>query len=61
MASNLRVLELLKLDKIVIQDILGLSEAEHLDIYRAVVDLVRSRLDKQREPLAKKERTWIWA
>ena len=34
------------MDKIVIQDILGLSEAEHLEIYRAVVDLVRSRLDK---------------
>ena len=36
----------LELDKIVIQDILGLSEAEHLEIYKAVVDLVRSRLDK---------------
>ncbi|MGH9947752.1 MAG: hypothetical protein ACRD6X_11165 [Pyrinomonadaceae bacterium] len=29
-----------------IQDILGLSANEHLEIYRAVVDLVRSRLDK---------------
>ena len=36
----------LELDKIVLRDILGLSEAEHLEVYRAVVDLVRSRLAK---------------
>jgi type I restriction-modification system DNA methylase subunit len=36
----------LELDKIVLQDILGLSEKEHLEVYRAVVDLVKSRLEK---------------
>ncbi len=35
-----------ELDKIILQDILGLSEAEHSEVYREVVDLVRSRLDK---------------
>ena len=28
------------------RDILGLSETEHLEVYRAVVDLVKSRLEK---------------
>jgi len=36
----------LELDKIVLRDILGLSETEHLAVYRAVVDLVKSRLEK---------------
>lgn len=36
----------LELDKIVLRDILGLSENEHLEVYRAVVDLVKSRLEK---------------
>ena len=28
------------------RDILGLSEKEHLEVYQAVVDLVKSRLEK---------------
>ncbi|MCY7346429.1 MAG: hypothetical protein LH614_09450, partial [Pyrinomonadaceae bacterium] len=36
----------LELDKIVLRDILGLNETEHLEVYRAVVDLVKSRLEK---------------
>ena len=36
----------LELDKIVLRDMLGLSEKEHLEVYRAVVDLVKSRLEK---------------
>ncbi len=36
----------LELDKIVLRDILGLGEKEHLEVYRAVVDLVKSRLEK---------------
>lgn len=36
----------LELDKIIFRDILGLSEKEHLEVYRAVVDLVKSRLEK---------------
>ncbi len=35
-----------ELDKIIMGDILGLSEEEQIEVYRAVVDLVRSRIDK---------------
>lgn len=35
-----------ELDKIIMGDILGLTEAEQLEVYAAVVDLVKSRLDK---------------
>ena len=35
-----------ELDKIVMGDILGLTDEEQLEVYRAVVDLVKSRLDK---------------
>ena len=35
-----------ELDEIVMGEILGLSEEEQLEVYRAVVDLVRSRLEK---------------
>ncbi len=34
------------LDKIIMGDILGLSEEEQLEVYKAVVDLVKSRIDK---------------
>ena len=37
-----------ELDRIVMGEILGLSEEEQLEVYRAVVDLVRSRLEKAR-------------
>ncbi|MCA1625148.1 MAG: hypothetical protein LC778_15390 [Acidobacteria bacterium] len=40
--------ERLELDKIILQDILGLPETEHLEIYRAVVDFVQARLDKSK-------------
>ncbi|MEO0009758.1 MAG: hypothetical protein ABIK51_04460, partial [candidate division WOR-3 bacterium] len=35
-----------ELDKIIMGDILGLTEEEQLEVYRAVVDLVRARLEK---------------
>lgn len=35
-----------ELDKIVMGDILGLTEDEQLEVYRAVVDLVKSRIEK---------------
>jgi type I restriction-modification system DNA methylase subunit len=35
-----------ELDKIIMGEILGLSEKEQLDVYRAVVDLVKSRIGK---------------
>ncbi len=43
------------LDKIVMGDILGLTEEEQLEVYRAVVDLVRSRLDKAKSVKGKKQ------
>jgi len=35
-----------ELDKIIMADILGLTDGEQLEVYRAVVDLVKSRLEK---------------
>lgn len=35
-----------KLDKIVMGEILGLTDEEQLEVYRAVVDLVKSRIEK---------------
>ncbi len=35
-----------ELDKIIMGDILGLTEDEQLEVYRAVVDLVKSRIEK---------------
>jgi len=35
-----------KLDKVIMGDILDLTEEEQLEVYRAVVDLVKSRIDK---------------
>ncbi len=35
-----------ELDKIIMGEILGLSEEEQLEVYRAVVDLVKSRINK---------------
>lgn len=37
-----------KLDKIIMGEILGLSDEEQLEIYRAVIDLVKSRIEKAR-------------
>jgi len=35
-----------ELDKIIMEEILGLTEDEQLEVYRAVVDLVKSRVEK---------------
>jgi len=35
-----------ELDKIIMGDILGLTEDEQLEVYRAIIDLVKSRLDR---------------
>lgn len=35
-----------ELDKIVMEEFLGLTDEEQLDVYRAVVDIVKSRLEK---------------
>ena len=34
------------IDRIIMADILRLSDEEQLEVYRAVVDVIRSRLDK---------------
>jgi len=43
-----------ELDKIVMREILGLSEEEQLEVYRAVVDLVKSRMERARSVESKK-------
>ena len=44
-----------ELDKIVMGEILGLSEEEQLEVYRAVVDLVKSRIERARSVESKKK------
>ncbi|PXF51498.1 MAG: hypothetical protein C4B55_03715 [Candidatus Methanophagaceae archaeon] len=48
-----------ELDEIVMGEILGLSEEEQLEVYRAVVDLVRSRLEKARSVPRKTKRKGV--
>jgi len=45
-----------ELDKIVMGEILGLTEEEQLEVYRAVVDLVKSRIEKA-QSLGKRHKT----
>ncbi len=35
-----------ELDEIIMGEILGLTENEQLEVYKAVIDLVKSRIDK---------------
>lgn len=44
-----------ELDGIIMGEILGLSEEEQLEVYRAVVDLVKSRLERARSVESKKK------
>jgi len=44
-----------ELDKIVMSEILGLSEEEQLEVYRAVVDLVKSRMERARSVESKRK------
>jgi len=43
------------LDKLIMTDILGLTQEEQLEVYRAVVDLVKSRLEKSESVKNKKK------
>ena len=43
------------LDKVIMEDILHLSEDEQIEIYRAVIDLVRSRLERAKSVEKKKK------
>jgi len=45
-----------ELDKIIMGEILGLTDEEQLEVYRAVVDLVKSRIDKAKS-FGKKKKT----
>ena len=45
-----------EVDRIVMEEVLGLTEAEQLEVYRAVVDLVRSRLEKAGHFVGKRRR-----
>jgi len=45
-----------ELDKIIMGDILGLTDEEQLEVYRAVVDLVKSRIEKAKS-VGKKKKT----
>lgn len=45
-----------ELDKIVMGEILGLTDKEQLEVYRAVIDLVKSRIDKAKS-FGKKKKT----
>ena len=44
-----------ELDKIVMGEILGLTEEEQLEVYRAVIDLVKSRIEKAQSVEKKKK------
>jgi len=45
-----------ELDKIIMGEILGLTDEEQLEVYRAVIDLVKSRIEKAKS-FGKKKRT----
>jgi len=45
-----------ELDKIIMGEILGLAEEEQLEVYRAVIDLVKSRIEKAKS-FGKKKKT----
>jgi len=44
-----------ELDKIVVGDILGLTEEDQLEVYKAVIDLVKSRIEKAQSVKKKKK------
>ncbi len=44
-----------ELDKIIMGDILGLTEDEQLEVYRAIIDLVKSRIEKAKSVEKKKK------
>lgn len=44
-----------ELDKIIMGDILGLTDEEQLEVYRAVVDLVKSRIEKAKSVQSKRK------
>jgi type I restriction-modification system DNA methylase subunit len=44
-----------RLDKIILGDILGLTEEEQLEVYRAVIDLVKSRIERAKSVQKRKK------
>jgi type I restriction enzyme M protein len=49
-----------ELDKIIMGDILGLSEEEQLEVYRAVIDLVKARINKA-QTFGKRKKSNDWS
>jgi len=47
-----------ELDKIIMGEILGLTEKEQLEVYRAVIDLVKTRIEKAKSTKKKKRETF---
>jgi hypothetical protein len=45
-----------ELDKITMGEMLGLTDEEQLEVYRAIVDLVKSRIEKARSFEKRKKR-----
>jgi methylase of polypeptide subunit release factors len=45
-----------ELDKILMEEILGLTEKEQLEVYRAVIDLVRARIEKAKTVTKRKKK-----
>ena len=45
----------MELDRIIMEEVLGLSEEEQLEVYRAVVDLVKSRMERAGSVESKKK------
>jgi len=48
-----------KLDKIIMGEILGITDEEQLEVYRAVIDLVKSRIEKAKSVGKKKSKEGI--
>ncbi len=47
------------LDTIIMQEILGLTEEERLEVYKAVIDLVKTRLERAKTVTKKKEKKGV--
>ncbi len=47
------------LDRIIIQEVLGLSEEEQLEVYRAVIDLVKTRIERAKTVTKRKKKGGI--
>jgi len=49
-----------EIDKIIMGDVLGLTDEEQLEVYRATIDLVKSRIEKAKSAGTKKRKGGIY-